>query len=203
MTPYRTIVMDPPWRYTKAGAINRLPTNGRGPGASAEAHYPTLTTEEIAGLLPIDDLAARDASLYVWVTNPVLLHQRAGTMGDLRVTDMIRGWGFEPMALLTWHKLGPLGMGWYFRGDTEHVIYATRGKVSIPAPARLSNHFAAQKGRHSVKPDRFFEIVEQVSPGPYLEVFARRRRFGWDAWGNEAPVEAASQAPLFSEKVSA
>ena len=97
---------------------------------------------------------------------------------------------------LTWHKLGQLGMGYYFRGDTEHVIFAVRGKAPIPPALRVSNHFAARKSRHSAKPDRFYELVERVSPEPRLELFARRRRYGWDVWGDQAPEQQASQAPM-------
>ena len=188
---YRTIVADPPWRYTKAPP----PPKDGGAGISAEHHYPTMTTDEISAL-PIIEQADDEAHLYLWVTNAVLLGQRPTIMGHATALDVVRAWGFEPKSLLTWHKLGPIGMGFYFRGDTEHVLFATRGDLGIPASNRMSNHFAASKGRHSRKPDRFYEIVERVSPGPYLELFARRRRYGWDVWGNEAPEHAASQAVM-------
>ena len=96
----------------------------------------------------------------------------------------------------TWQKLGAPGLGWYFRGATEHVLFGVRGKARIPAHLRESNHFAAPRTVHSAKPDRFYELVERVCPGPYLELFARRRRYGWDVWGNEAPEFAASQAEM-------
>jgi len=73
--------------------------------------------------------------------------------------------------------------------------FGVRGRAPL-ADKSARNHFAATKGHHSRKPDRFYEIVERVSPGPYLELFARRRRYGWDVWGNEAPTEAASQAEM-------
>jgi N6-adenosine-specific RNA methylase IME4 len=109
---------------------------------------------------------------------------------------MMRGWGFEYVTLLTWHKLGAPGMGWYFRGDTEHVMLGIRGKAPIPPELRVSNHFAAPRTGHSVKPDRFYEIVERVSPEPRLEMFARRRRVGWDVWGDEAPPESEARTQL-------
>jgi len=189
---YRTIVADPPWRYQENPA---QPRGGRGPGSYAENHYPTMRTEELA-TIPVGDLAEPDSALYLWVTNPILLRQRPTIAGSLGILELVTGWGFEPKALLTWHKLGGLGLGWYFRGDTEHIIYAIRGNVRIPPELRASNHFAARRGQHSAKPDRFYEIVERVSPGPYLEMFARRRRYGWDVWGDEAPGQAASQAEM-------
>lgn len=186
---YRTIVADPPWRYTQEAPART------GSGVSAEHQYGTITTEQIADL-PVGEQAAQDAALYLWVTNPVLIGARPSIRGHLEPVDLIRRWGFEPKTILTWHKLGILGLGFYFRGDTEHVIYATRGSVQIPPAIRESNHFAAARSGHSVKPDRFYELVERVSPGPYLELFARRRRYGWDVWGDEAPTEQASQAEM-------
>ena len=189
MTLYRTIVADPPWRYTR-NATPRI-----GGGAAAEHHYQTLSSDEIRDLFD-PTLADAEAHLYLWVTNPVLLDMRRDIRGQSSPLDIVRAWGFEPAALLTWRKLGPLGLGFYYRGDTEHVIFATKGGLGIPPSIRESNHFAAKKGRHSVKPDRFYEMVERVSPGPYLELFARRRRYGWDVWGDEAPEAAASQAEM-------
>lgn len=186
---YRTIVVDPPWRYTQHA------TERTGGGASAEHQYATMTTDEIA-TLPVAASAAPNAHLYLWVTNPVLVDARPTIRGRLSAFDLVHAWGFEPKTLLTWHKLGPPGLGFYFRGDTEHVIFATRGDAGILPALRESNHFAAPKGRHSAKPDRFYELVERVSPGPYLELFARRRRYGWDVWGNEAPEFAASQSEM-------
>lgn len=186
MTAYRTIVIDPPWQY-------RDGLGRRGAGAQ----YPTMTNAEIAAL-PVADLAADSAHLYLWVTNPRLF----GEPGEISPVDMLTGWGFRYLTVLTWHKLGSPGMGWYFRGDTEHVLFGIRGRAPIAEADRLSNHFAAPRTVHSAKPDRFYEIVEQVSPEPRLEMFARRRRVGWDVWGNEAPEFAASQAPMFAEGIA-
>ncbi len=182
---YRTIVADPPWRYRTASGIT---TRTRGDGTfapEAEQNYPTMTFDDVAAL-PVKDWAADGCHLYLWVTNPMLF----GAAG------IVEGWGFRYITLLTWRKLGTLGMGYYFRGDTEHVIFAVRGSAPIAADKRERNWFAAPKTGHSRKPDRFYEMVERVSPGPYLELFARRRRYGWDVWGNEAPEFAASQAEM-------
>lgn len=181
---YQTIVADPPWRYRTTGITTR--TRGDGTYApEAERNYPTMTVDEIVAL-PVRDWTADDAHLYLWVTNPILPS----------ALPIVEAWGFRYVTLLTWRKLGTLGMGYYFRGDTEHVIFAVRGKAPIAAPDRQRNWFAAPKTGHSRKPDLFYEMVERVSPGPRLEMFARRRRFGWDVWGNEAPEEAASQAEM-------
>jgi N6-adenosine-specific RNA methylase IME4 len=149
--------------------------------------------------LPVADLADDSAHLYLWVTNPRLFKEERDEAGPI---EILRAWGFRYITALTWHKLGAPGMGFYFRGDTEHVLFGIRGKAPIDPAIRVSNHFAAPRTVHSAKPDRFYEIVERVSPGPYLELFARRRRYGWDVWGNEAPPEQASQATLDLEGVA-
>jgi N6-adenosine-specific RNA methylase IME4 len=174
VTRYRTIVADPPWRY---GANRVHPT-------SAEAQYSTLPAAEIAGL-PIADLAEEDAHLYLWVTNPVLSEQRLH--GGPNACAVARAWGFEPKTLLTWLKgESGAGMGFFYRGDTEHVLFCVRGNLPIPPENRRSNVFRGKRGSHSAKPDAFLDLVEQVSPGPYIELFARRARFGWDYWGDES-----------------
>lgn len=182
---YRTIVLDPPWEYAQAG-----------PRGAAARIYQTMSNAAIAEL-PVGQLADENAHLFLWVTNPRLF----GEPGEIGPIDMLRGWGFRHVGMLTWHKLGSPGVGWYFRGDTEHVLFGVRGTAPIAAAQRLSTFFAAPRTGHSAKPDRFYEIVEQVSPAPWLEMFARRRRVGWDVWGNEAPPEseARSQVPMFSE----
>lgn len=184
---FKTIVADPPWKYTKN------PPARTGGGVSAEHQYQTMTTEEIAAL-PVAALAAADAHLYMWVTNPVMLGMRPTIMGRLSPPDVARAWGFEPKAMITWIKTARStgeatrgGMGWYFRGATEHLIFAVRGGLPIPADKRLPNVFYAEKTKHSKKPKELFDIVEDVSPGPYLEMFAREERPGWCLWGDQAP----------------
>src|SRR4051812_30638853 len=101
MTRYRTIVADPPWAYEQS----RIVTTSRTPETRPEANaqYGTLTAPEIAAL-PIGDLAADDAHLYLWTTNPILPH----------AFQVIDAWGFTYRTTLTWRKLGTLGMGFYF-----------------------------------------------------------------------------------------
>ncbi len=173
MSRYRTIVADPPWRYTKTG--KRIEGRMAGRGGGAERHYTTLSMDEIAAL-PISELAAEQAHLYLWVTNPKLYSGPA---------EIVKAWGFDYITLLTWVKTGAPGLGWYFRGATEHVIFATRGKLGIPSGLRESNVITAPRGRHSAKPGAFYDLVERVSPNPRIELFARERRLGWDAWGAE------------------
>lgn len=157
---FPVVVIDPPWRY------DNVATRG-----AAEDHYPTMSLAELAD---IDVPAADDSHLYLWVTNGFL---RQGF-------DLIDAWGFTYKACLTWVK-PQIGMGNYFRNNTEHVLFALKGRL-----ATLRNDvptaFHADRTKHSAKPESFYDLVESCSPGPYLEMFARRRRLGWHVWGNEA-----------------
>jgi N6-adenosine-specific RNA methylase IME4 len=158
---YRTIVADPPWAYDRADI--------RG---SAEGHYATMSVAEIAAL-PIANLVGAEGHLYLWVTNPHLPI----------VWPILEAWGFEYKTLLTWVK-PQMGTGFYFRSATEHVIFAAR--ANLPLRDRgIANWFEADRTEHSAKPESFYEIVERASHGPYLELFARRPRGGWQGWGDE------------------
>lgn len=151
-----------------------------------EGHYRTMSMEEIAEI-PVRSWAAESAHLYLWITNP-RLYGNSRDSGGRTITPLqiVEAWGFEYVTLLTWVKTGAPGMGFYFRGATEHVVFAARNKCPIPAAKRESNVFTAPRGRHSEKPDAFYDLVERVSPGPYLEMFSRRARFNWDTWGDES-----------------
>lgn len=171
MTPtnrYGCIVVDPPWP-----SMHQRSTYHRG---KPERHYSTMAVEDIAAL-NVNSLAANDAHLWVWGVNRIL--------GD--AYTVVSAWGFTPMSLLTWCKPGP-GMGYYLRNNTEHCVFATRGKPMVPDKKISSSWFQWPRLRHSQKPAEFFEIVESISPGPRLEMFARSARQGWDAWGDQAPA---------------
>lgn len=177
--PYGTILADPPWRYN----AKRTELRSGGRGGSAEHQYDTMSNAEIAAM-PVASLAADQAHLYFWVTNPRLI---ADYKGKREVTpfDIVDAWGFKPMTILTWVKPGRGGTGWYFRGQTEHIIFATRGGLGIPSDKRERNVIEAKRSGHSRKPSELFDVIERVSPPPYVELFAREQRLGWDAWGNE------------------
>jgi len=158
--PYGTIVADPPWRFvTAATKVD--------PGKQ----YSTLTISEICEM-PVVDLAARDAHLWLWAVN--------GLMSEAH--DVVRAWGFRPTTIVTWCKPGP-GVGHYLRNNTEHAIFATRGRPLTPTVKPLSTWYLWPRGAHSAKPAGFGDLVEAVSPGPYVELFARSPRLGWDSWG--------------------
>jgi N6-adenosine-specific RNA methylase IME4 len=165
---YRTIVADPPWSVM-AGP----------PWASDQQSrpltYPTMSVDDIASL-PVAALAERRAHLYMWTINKYVED----------AYEIARHWGFRPSTLLTWCKTpNGLGLGGIYSLTTEFILFARRGVC--PASQRLdTTWWQWPRGPHSVKPEAFLDMVESVSPGPYLELFARRQRLGWDTWGNEA-----------------
>lgn len=171
--PYATIVADPPWPY-EGRLVGTLGPDRPPQTRAAGWLYPTLTVEQIA-TLPVGELAAADAHLYLWTT------QRY--MRDSYL--ILDSWGFKQSALLVWSK-PPKGVLGTFVCSTEFVLFARRGSL-----AAKSRHLGTcfewpRSGRHSTKPEAFLDLVESVSPGPYLELFARRNRLGWDTWGNDS-----------------
>lgn len=190
MGKFSVVVADPPWMYQKNPGLNG---HGNGANGIAERHYPTMTNADIAAL-PVLDLVADDAHLFMWVTNPYLY---GGRFSDITPNHILEAWGFKYKTMLTWVKTTKAGaptsggLGWFFRGATEHAIYATRGKASIPPSRREKNIIMAPTSGHSAKPDAFMEMVERVTEGPRIELFARSKRPGWVAWGNEIQEQAA------------
>lgn len=177
--PYGTIVADPPWRYRKSkqqkGTVHSR--------TLVSDLYDTLSMRELAEL-PVAELAAPNAHIYLWVTVPRLFGERDDRDG-FGPFQILHAWGFRYATMLTWHKQGAPGMGSYFRIDTEHCLFGVRGRAPIEPKLRQRNVIVASRGKHSEKPAALHEIAEQVSPGPRVELFARQRRPGWDAWGDQ------------------
>lgn len=173
---YRCIVADPPWPTTTG------PSFGAGGNGHNPLPYPTMTIAEIKAL-PVGAIADAQAHLYLWTTNRFV--QTA--------YEVVAAWGFRPSALLTWCK-APMGsgLGDAFGITTEHVLFAHRGGLR-PLCRVPSTWWQWKRGAHSAKPEAFLDIVESVSPGPRLELFARRHRLGWDVWGNQVTSTAELQ----------
>lgn len=160
---FNTILADPPWDIEQKGA--------RG----ASMHYDLMTLERIKAM-PVADLAAENAHLWLWVTNATL---RDGY-------DVAEAWGFKVRSPLTWVKFR-LGLGNYLRNSTEHVLFATRGKAPVQFRSQPT-WINAPVMEHSHKPEEQYAVIERISPGPYLELFARRRPLStsdWSVWGNQ------------------
>lgn len=170
VTRYRTIVADPPWHYDGTTGVNR----GTNAGTRAPfLPYPTMAVCEIEAL---DVPAADDAHLFLWTTQRYL-------WGGFRV---MRAWGFRYSAALTWCK-DPIGVGpgGLFAVTSEFILYGRRGRPKHKQRVETT-WWNWPRGTHSQKPDAFLDLVEQTVDGPYLEMFARRQRLGWDTWGDQA-----------------
>lgn len=173
--PFRTILADPPWRFQ-----NR--TGKMAPEHLRLARYATLTVPELEAL-PVQEVAAEKAHLYLWVPNALLAEG----------LTVMQAWGFEYKTNLVWYKTrkdgGPdgRGVGFYFRNVTELVLFGIRGKDNRTlAPGRRQVNLVSERKReHSRKPEQLYEVIEACSPGPRLELFARSARPGWAQWGDE------------------
>lgn len=172
---YKTIIADPPWQYSNNGG------NG-----AAENHYQTMATAELCAL-PIDNIADDNSVMFLWATWSML-------PDALRVID---AWGFRYVTGFPWVKIigvpsqtlwGELeikphyGTGFWIRGASEIVMIAKRGNITAASGDFVG--LLCKNGRHSRKPDSLYQIAERYE-GPYLELFARRCRDGWDVYGNE------------------
>ena len=168
---YGTMVADPPWPEVGGGKITR----------GAQKHYPVMKVPDIAALMArvVSRRMATNAHLYLWVTNNFL---ESGLF-------VMKFCGFRYVTLITWKK-DRVGLGQYYRGVTEHTLFGIRGNPGyrvLPNGKRAQGltGYDAPRGRHSEKPDQIHRWAEAVSPGPYIELFARASRPGWTVWGNE------------------
>jgi len=185
LSGFRCIVADPPWPYS-----------GRGPASSKE-HRPNSygaapSSVERYGKMSMDELKAmqipahESAHLFLWTTNGFICEAH----------ELARAWGFQPKTVVTWGKLKPDGTpsmktGYYFRGATEHCLFATRGNLRLTG-GPFPTLYLSRRLPHSVKPEWFYALCEECSPGPYLELFARRPRLNWTVWGNEVETNNSS-----------
>ena len=162
---YRTILADPPWDINQRGKYNTR---------SAESHYELMPLERIKAM-PVADLCEENAHLYLWIPNGLLQEG----------LDVIKAWGFTFRSPIYWIK-PRLSLGNYIRNASATLFFATRGKAPVKFHAQPNWLFAPQQ-QHSHKPEEQFAIIERLSDGPYLELFARRRHHSdcWDVWGNE------------------
>lgn len=172
---YTTILADPPWRFT-----NR--TGKMAPEHKRLNRYRTLSTEELCAI-PVSEAAASPSHLYLWVPNALLVEG----------IQVLSAWGFQYKTNLIWHKVrkdgGPdgRGVGFYFRNTTEMVLFGIKGSMrTLPPGRRQVNMIRSMKQEHSRKPEELYRVIEACSPGPFLELFARGTRPGWDSWGDQA-----------------
>jgi N6-adenosine-specific RNA methylase IME4 len=174
---YKCIVADPPWKYYNTYATSPTRTSNGMTGASTK--YPVLDLEEIKQLNVPDIVDDEGCVLFLWATMPLL---RNGI-------EVLDAWGFNQKTALVWVKTNWLGMGKWFRVNTEICFVGIRGKVRA-FNNQTPNVIYAQPTRHSRKPEEFWEKIEpiifQQNLMPCIDLFARYTRPNWDAWGLEA-----------------
>ncbi len=166
MKKYQIIYADPPWSY-------RNKKTGGSMKSGALAKYPTMTVKEICEL-PVMDIADKNSVLFLWATVPLLPE----------ALEVMKAWGYKYKTMLTWRKIMSLGMGFWFRGQTEHLLLGVRGKVKA-FRIQKPNFVQSKVGPHSQKPIEFRSLIDMTGLSPKIELFARKKTEGWDVWGNE------------------
>jgi N6-adenosine-specific RNA methylase IME4 len=186
---YSTILMDPPWRFD-----NR--TGKMAPEHKRLKRYETLSMDEIAAL-PVARYARTPSHLYMWCPNALLPE-------GLKIME---AWGFKYKTNIVWYKIrkdgGPdgRGVGFYFRNVTELLLFGIKGRMRTLDPGRTqTNIVLSRKEEHSKKPADVYRIIQECSPGPYLELFARERVPGWTCWGNQVDsyVDSRPHYPMYN-----
>jgi N6-adenosine-specific RNA methylase IME4 len=163
---YPCIYADPPWPYGNHA------TSG-----AAQKHYECMSIDALCAL-PIARLAAPDAHLHLWVTNSFL---REGL-------QLLAAWGFDYRSTFVWVK-PTIGMGNYWRVSHEFLLTSIRGNAKRFRDHNLRSRKEYPRGEHSAKPEEVRSMLEQASPGPYLELFGRKPAARWAVWGNEIERE--------------
>jgi N6-adenosine-specific RNA methylase IME4 len=171
---FRCIVADPPWKLDTGPDV----FNGTGERGHDNLAYEQMGLEQIKEL-PVADRAADDSHLYLWTTNKYVEASYS----------VARAWGFKPSVLLVWAKTPRgVGLGDAYRLTTEFILYARRGSLKEKQICKRT-WFNWKRGKHSEKPDEFYDLVESMTPakaGERLEMFARKKRRNWKVWGHEA-----------------
>lgn len=173
---FRTVLADPPWQFQ-----NR--TGKVAPEHKRLSRYGTMDLQDIKSL-PVSSICEETAHLYLWVPNALLPEG----------IEVLKSWGFSYKSNIVWQKIRKdgepdgRGVGFYFRNTTELILFGVRGKnARTLAPARSQvNVIKSRKREHSRKPDEQYKLIEECSPGPYFEMFARGTKPGWISWGNQA-----------------
>ncbi len=164
---YSVIYADPPWKYDHSKAANR----------NIENHYPTMELVELCAL-PVAELCNHPCILFMWATAPKLE----------QALEVLNAWGFTYTTCGVWDKQH-IGMGYYFRQQTELLLIGKKGDMpSPPVESRSPSLYSEKRGKHSQKPGYYYKLVESMYPDyPKIELFSRNKRDkGWDSWGNES-----------------
>ena len=165
LSQYPVILADPPWLYEHTESYTWAP----------QSNYPVMSLTEICNL-SVPEICTKDAMLFLWAPSPKIME--AG--------EVIKAWGFDYRTAFVWIK-NRIGTGYYIRQQHENLLIARRGNPPVPATKnRPPSAIMADRRNHSEKPEEAYQAIERMYPGlPKLELFARKRRPGWDAWGQE------------------
>ena len=164
---YKIIYADPPWQYASE-------QHGKEKQETVlETHYPTMPTEEICRL-PIGGLAAENSVLFLWTTSPKLFEAK----------QVLDAWGFEYKSSMIWDKVGH-NVGYYVSVRHEILLICTRGSCLPDSNKLIDSVQTIERTKHSEKPERFYEIIETMYQGKKIELFSRKSRKNWTAWGNQ------------------
>jgi N6-adenosine-specific RNA methylase IME4 len=160
---FSTVMADPPWRY-----------EDQPPRGGAEKHYNLMDLEDIKNLgEEVDRITKDESHLYLWTTNSFMEE----------AFEVVDSWGFEQKTIITWVK-DKIGVGYYFRNTTEHILFCTKGGLGTETTS-IPTHFYANRTKHSKKPSEVYRMVEESSPSPKVELFARETISGWEGVGDE------------------
>ena len=164
---YKIIYADPPWDIKKLKRECRP--------NQIEMDYPTMTLMDIENMgIALRPYVADNCKLFLWTIQSYL---RASF-------DVMSAWGFNHHLTITWDKQNGMCLAGFHR-RTEFLLFGSRGKLDIyPKRKAFPTIVIAKSPRHSEKPQIFRDLMEPFGE-PRLELFARRKVEGWDAWGNE------------------
>lgn len=172
---YRTIVADPPWRYDEGWPVSRIPHGAVHDGRRTKLPYQSMTVPDIAALSVSPLANSEGCHLYLWTTNRYLR--------DAFV--VLDAWGFRYAQTLVWVKTPQgIGPGGTYAQNVEYILVGKRGSLKPLRRVDTAWFNWPRTAKHSAKPEHFIDMVETVSPGPYLELFSRRHRLGWDVIGD-------------------
>ena len=173
---YKTIVIDPPWDISFAGKVKRRKNR------ASKLPYQTMNINDIKNL-PIQEISEIGAHIYCWTTNKMLKN----------TFDVFDSWGVGFHLVLVWTKPSFIAPAMGYQFATEFLLLGFRGKpMQKFKQIGKKNWICAppKRNRHSTKPEAFYDLIEIMSPAPYIDVFARRSRLGWDVWGDEVECTA-------------
>lgn len=183
---YSVIYVDPPWSVKTGRSLPKYVKKdgkqiwGSGEKKSRDLSFPSMTVDQIKSL-GVQDICNPNCHLYLWTTNGYLP----------AAFDVIKSWGFTYSTTIVWcKKIMGGGLGGTWKINTEYLLFATKGSLK-PTGVIKGTHHSVKRDysngfpQHSRKPEVFRKMIESVSPGPYAELFARRKVIGWDVWGNE------------------